>query len=296
MSYQSAVKQVSAKHVLVSEACSVWLTSIVAAWRCLGQQLGCGGCGRVENVSAGTGTLRGTEGKPRAGLLRRLRYLWHSLLGFGLFFGFVFFFFPSARRALLSAKRFLSRVCRPGCELLPPFLQAQQTAFFLLRGGRQDLKGIMSHHKPSLSFVLLLLSLGRLRRNRNRLRTFQKLKRPQKKLEMTVEIPAAFPWMKSPCQSSQRNWMLAAERSSQTQFLLIQDKRTPRAPPGTRLETQRRAALAPVRHAGILPPSSCQMWPQISRAHICPRLTAGFCQKMCQGGKLTQLPGVDAST
>lgn len=242
-------------------------------------------------MSAGTGTLRGTEGKPRAGLLRRLRYLWRSLLGFGLLF-----FVPSASRTLLSAKRFLSRVYRPGCGLLPPFLQAQQTAFFLLHGGRQDLKRIMSHHKPSLSFMLLLLSLGHLRRNIKCLRTFQKLKGPPKKLEMTVEIPAAFPWMKSPCQSSQRNWMLAAERSSRAQFLLIQDKRTPRAPPGAGLETPRQAALAPVRHAGILPPSSCQTWPQISRAHICPCLTAGFCQKMCQGGKLTQLPGVNAST
>uniref|UniRef100_A0A8B9TBS6 tRNA splicing endonuclease subunit 54 n=1 Tax=Anas platyrhynchos TaxID=8839 RepID=A0A8B9TBS6_ANAPL len=51
----------------------------------------------------------------------------------------------------------------------------------------------------------------------------------------------AFPWMKSPCQSSQRNWMLAAERSSRAQFLLIQDKRTLRAPPGAGLETPRQA-------------------------------------------------------
>ena len=134
-----------------------------------------------------------------------------------------------------------------------------------------------------------------MRRNIRYLRTFQKLKGSPKKLEMTVETPATFPWMKSPCQSSQRNQMLALERGSQTQFLLIQDKRIPEALPGPRLETTRRAALAAMHPAGILPPSSCQTWPETRCAHICPHLMTASCQRMCRGGRLMQLAGAHAS-
>lgn len=148
--------------------------------------------------------------------------------------------------------------------------------------------------------MLLFLSSDHVKRNIRYLRTFQKLKGPVKKVEMTVENSAAFPWMRSHCQSSWRNWILAMERSNlshQTQFLLIQDERMPQGSPGVwELETRRRAALAPVFRTGILPQSSCPMWPQISHAYIFPHQTASFCQKMCQGGRLMQHPGADVST
>jgi len=50
--------------------------------------------------------------------------------------------------------------------------------------------------------MLLFLSSDHVKRNIRYLRTFQKLKGPVKKVEMTVENSAAFPWMRSHCQSS----------------------------------------------------------------------------------------------
>lgn len=179
------------------------------------------------SVQIMAGILLGVEVKPHAILLRNLFCLWHPLLGFWPVF--LASQVITQANTLLPAKRLLSRVYTPVWGFLPPLpsvLQAWQTVFFLLAGRSQDSKGIKLHHTLSLYFMLLLLSLGHMRRNIRYLRTLQKLKEPQKKLKMTVETPAAFLSMISRCQGSQRNQMLAVERGSQTQLLLIQDKRT----------------------------------------------------------------------
>lgn len=164
------------------------------------------------------GILLGIEVKPCAGFLRSLICLWHSLFNFGL----LFFFSHLSHKQGGCCQGFAGlswgsyHLCCPSSGLADCILPVsrEQAGF---KGNK-----VLPHALPE--FFTVLMSLGCMRRNIKYMRTFQKLKGPPAKMEMTMETP--FPWMKSPCQCSQRNQMLAVQRESQCQFLLIQDKRT----------------------------------------------------------------------
>lgn len=190
----------------------------MCAWRCLGQCLGCG---------------PGMAGWEHCLYKSRLGFSWALKSNLVQDFSEVYSSFGI--RCLVLACFFSFLVCLTNQEVVVKglqtclgvpatfaVLQAWQTAFFLLAGSRQDLKKVLPHTFPE--FFTVPLSLGCMRRNIKYLRTFQKLKGPPAKMEMTVETP--FPWMKSLCQCSQRNQMLAVRRGSQCQFPLIQDKST----------------------------------------------------------------------
>lgn len=172
----------------------------------------------ILSIQIKAGILLDIEVKPCAGLLRSLFCLWHSLFSFDLLFYFLI---------CLTNKEVVVKglqTCLGVPTIFAVLSSGLADCILPVRGEQAGFKGkkVLPHAVPE--FFTVPLSLGCMRRNIKYMRTFRKLKGPPAKMVVTMETP--FPWRKSPCQSSQRNQMLAVQKGSQCQFLLIQDKRT----------------------------------------------------------------------
>lgn len=109
---------------------------------------------RILPVQIKVGILLDVEVKSCSGLLRSLFCLWHSLFSFDLLFSFLICL--TNKEVVVKGLQTCLGVWHSSLPFLLCFLQAWQTAFFLLAGSRQNLKEGKFYHMLSLNFLLFL--------------------------------------------------------------------------------------------------------------------------------------------